>query len=99
MIACLVYAHVPCCQCGQTVVPLRAWVVETGFDEDGRSHELEVEILECANCGELQVTETLDEETLEAQAREILDAVYTGVGVVHLGDILGYYPPKHDRQT
>ena len=85
----LVYAHIACPSCGDNLIPLQAWVIESGHDEDGHAHELEVDLIECPQCGDLAEDEACDLEALDAIADEILEAVYDG-RTYPIGEILGY---------
>lgn len=85
MLKALVYAYVDCPACGGTL-PLKAWMIESGFDDDGHACELEIEIIECPGCGVLE-----DGEELERIVDDILDAVYDQ-RTVPIGEILAYYP-------
>jgi len=88
MIKALVYVHIDCPVCGDSTIPFQAWVIEGGYDEDGHAHELEVDLIECAQCGDL--AESCELEALDAIADEILDAVCAG-RTYPIGEVLSYY--------
>ena len=95
MIKALIYVFIPCPSCGEDLVPLQVWIVEGPCDEDGHVDELEVDAIECYNCGEL-TEELCDLEELDRIADEVLDAFYqdgkSEIGFMcPVGEIMGYY--------
>ena len=54
MLKALMYVYVDCPSCGESLLPLKAWIVESGYDEEGHAEELEVEVIECCRCGTLE---------------------------------------------
>jgi len=90
MLKALVYVYVDCPRCGESL-PLKAWIVESGYDEDGHAEELEVEVIECCRCGVLE-----DGEGLEELVDDVLEALYSGEALV-TGEILSYHPRKDKK--
>lgn len=85
MVKALVYVYIDCFACGETL-PLQTWVIESGFDDEGHAHELEIEVIQCPNCGVLE-----DGEELESLADDVVNAVYDQ-RTIPVGEILTYYP-------
>lgn len=82
----LVYVHQKCPQCNAE--PLMAWVVPADFDEDGHSNDIEVDKIECRNCGEL----CDDVPGIEQLCQDVIGALYSRDDIGEIGSIYSYFP-------
>ena len=64
-------------------------MIDSGFDDNGHAHEIDIDAIECVRCGDLY--EMGDMEGLDGPYEELLDAVYEG-RTIQTGEILSYYP-------